>query len=235
MIAVWSMVAFGASETNAPGLAEGRYVLTLHAASRAKVPVFGWTPSVTTSQVLVDLERTPTGWVQRHEVCDVRVSGHQKRGTTEIPEAFIASLPVKKYAVQLEPSDVGWRYRADLGMDHVGYDPSLTDEVPRKPGDRGVIDGDADGNPGVTVRLSVPLVGKADVYVVQRASMKLTGTIAADGSVRGQVMVDDFAQYTLAATHWMFKGSPRIESVPEDSWFFLRPAAGARCSELRGA
>lgn len=225
-----SMVAMGATE---PALSPGRYVLTLHSAARARVPVFGWTPSVTTSQVIVDLQETSDGWVQRHEVCDVRVEGHKKRGQTTIPDAFIESLPVKRYAVTLSRAEGGWSYAADLGVDHVGYDPSLTSEVPRKPTDAGVIDGDSDGFPGVTVRLSVPLIGKADVYVVQRASMRLYGTIAVDGSVTGRIEVDDLDQRTLSASHWMFKGSPEIEPLPDESWFSMRPAPQARCADLR--
>ncbi|MEN0063665.1 MAG: hypothetical protein AAGA48_16050 [Myxococcota bacterium] len=232
MIAV--LTSLVATAETAPSLNEGRYLMTLHAATQARVPVFGWTPSVTTSQVVVELSRTETGWVQRHEVCDVRVSGHAKRGRTEIPDAFVEALPVKRYAVKLTPSGEGWRYDADLGIDHLGYDPSLTAEVPRKPGDVGVIDGDSDGFPGVTVRLRVPLVGSADVYVVQRASMKLAGEVSSDGTVEGRIEVDDLYQRTLSASHWMFKGSPEIRPIPEDSWFSMRPAPNARCADLRG-
>jgi len=223
------LASAGAAESP---LAEGRYVLTLHQASRTKVPVFGWTPSVTTSEVLVELERTAEGWMQSQQICEVRVESHGKRGHTTIPDAFVEALPDKRYPVTLEPGERGVRYTADLGVDHVGYDPSLTDEVPDDPDDPGVVDSDGDGAPGATVRVSVPLMGSGDIYVVQRASMRLDGVVGADGTVSGRIVVDELTQRTLDATHLMFKGSPRIEPVTADSWFTMRPAPRKRCEDL---
>jgi len=229
------LLAIGALAAEAEpdrGLAEGRYVMTIHAASRTRVPVLGWTPSVTVSDMIVEVRRSEGGWSQRQQVCDVRVESHQKRGTTTIPDAFVAALPAKRYPVAVARGPEGWTYRADLGVDHVGYDPEVTDEVPSDVDDPGVIDSDNDGFPGATVRLSVPVFGDADLYVAQRGSMELVGTIGPDGGVRGRVVVDQLEQRTLGATHWMFKGSPRIEPVAEESWFTMRPAPDAACDDL---
>ncbi len=234
MIGLLALWTGGASAETGPALGEGRYVLELHSASRARVPVVGWTPSVTVSVVLVDLVRTANGWEQRQEVCDVRMESHKRRGETTIPDAFVASLPPKRYAVELTSSEDGLSYVADLGIDTLGYDPTVAKELPRKPGDAGVLDTDGDGKPGVTVRVSVPLIGGADIYVVQRASMRLVGEVVADGMVKGRIEVDTFEQRTLAATNFMFKGSPDIEPVPEESWFVMRRAPGATCENVTG-
>ena len=215
-----ALLALSASATQLePGFEEGRYRMTLHAASRAKVPVFGWTGSVTTSEVLVELTRTEAGWVQRHRVCDVRVDG--QRGQTTIPDAFVAALPDKQYPVRLLAADGGLRYVADLGLDHLGYDPAVAGRLPRKPGDPGVLDADGDGQPGVTVRVTAPVAGSSDIYVVQRGSMRLVGEVGPDGTVRGRIEVGLLEQRTLGATNFMFAGSPPIEPVPEESWFTI--------------
>lgn len=215
------------------GLATGRYVMTLHSATRARVPVFGWTPSVTVSDVIVDLTETEGGLQVRHEVCTVRIAGDRKRARIIIPPAFVASLPIKQYAASVSPSSDGLRFVADLGTNHVGYDPEATSVVPQRPEDVGVVDQDADGNPGVTVLLSVPIVGEASLYVVQRARMRLIGTLQPDGTVAGRIDLQEFDQFTLDATHWMLRGSPEIEPIPGDSWFAMRSAPGASCDGLR--
>lgn len=223
----------GLAAAGEPALAEGRYRLTLHSASRAKVPVLGWTPSVTTSVLLVELSRAGDGWVQAHQVCDVRMSGPDGRSRTTIPDAFVAALPDKRYPVALRPDEGALRYVADLGVDHVGYDPALTDELPEDAEDVGVIDADGDGMPGVTVQVTAPVAGSADVYVVQRGSMRLVGEVADDGTVSGRIEVDVLEQRTLGASKWMFGGSPEIRPVPEDSWFTMAPTSDTRCD--RGA
>ncbi|MEM6927516.1 MAG: hypothetical protein AAF602_11345 [Myxococcota bacterium] len=235
MIGLLAMLPSPAQAEAIVPLREGRYVLELHAASRAKVPVIGWTPSVTSSRVLVELRRTSSGWEQSQRVCDVSMANHKKRGETTIPDAFVASLPEKTYPVEVTGNEQGFTFLADLGIDHVGYDPALADRIPRRPDDAGVLDSDGDGFPGVTVNVRVPLIGSADVYVVQRASMRLVGDVAPDGSVTGRIEVDTLEQRTLTASHFMFKGSPELEPLPEESWFVMRPTDSARCEDLSGS
>ena len=46
----------------------------------------------------------------------------------------------------------------------------------------GLEDDDADGNPGITVTIAIPIVGKGDLYVAQEATLSLSGERRPDGS-----------------------------------------------------
>ena len=222
----------GRSFELSPDVVEGRYQMTLSVTTKARVPVLGWLPSTTVSTVLVDLTRDDAGWWQRHEVCNVQILANGKKARTQIPPAFVNALPVKQYAVSLTEGPEGWAYRADLGVDHVGYDPDLTPTVPREPTDPGVIDPDGDGRPGMTVLLKVPLFGTGELYVAQRGHMELDGRVAEDGTIGGQLLLSSLEQRTLWATNRLFRMSPPIKPVPQESWFRLERADGLNCVDI---
>jgi hypothetical protein len=215
---------------------QGRYALSLHTVTRTRLPLLGWTSSETTSEALVDIfDRDGTPW-QRQEVCDVRVAS---RGVVAakviVPDAFVESLPVKQHPIELTARGDGtWTYRADLGVDEVGFDSRQAQgKVPRTLDDPGVVDGDGDGRPGVTILVDAPVLGRAELYVVQRGSMVLDGTVLRDGGVAGTVTLGPVEQHTIAASNRLLVASPRIEPMSEASWFRLTPVPStARCEDI---
>ena len=215
---------------------QGRYALSLHTVTRTRLPFVGWTSSVTTSDVLVDIRDGDDGarW-QRQEVCDVRVSSRGASARIVIPDAFVASLPIKEVAIDLTPrADGTVAYRADLGVDDVGFDSARArGSVPRTVDDPAVIDSDLDGKPGATIRIQAPVLGRAELYVVQRGSMILTGTLLAEGGAAGAVTLGPIEQHTVAASNNLLVSSPRIEPVSAESWFRLTPIAPtAGCEDI---
>lgn len=214
---------------------QGRYALSLHTVTRTRMPLLGWTFSETTSDALVDIvDRDGAPW-QRQEVCDVRIRSRGLAAKVIVPDAFVASLPLEEVAIELTTGpDGAVRYRADLGVDEVGFDPiQAAGQVPRTVDDPGVVDGDGDGKPGVTIVVEAPVLGRAELYVVQRGSMVLIGTGKPDGSIAGTVALGPVEQHTIAASNRLLVSSPRIEPVSEESWFRLTPvAATARCQDI---
>jgi len=215
---------------------QGRYALSLHTVTRTRLPLLGWTSSETTSDLLVEIRGGDDGarW-QRQEVCDVRISGHGGSARIVVPDAFVASLPIKQIPIELTPRPDGTvAYRADLGVDEVGFDSAQAQgKVPRRLGDPGLVDGDGDGKPGVTIRIQAPVLGPAELYVVQRGSMILTGALLAEGGVAGTVTLGPIEQHTVAASNNLLVSSPRIEPVSAESWFRLTPVAPtAGCKDI---
>ena len=215
---------------------QGRYALSVHTVTRTRLPLIGWKSSETTSDLLVDIGKGADGtrW-QRQEVCDVRVSSQGAFARIVIPDAFVASLPIKRIPIELTPrSDGTVAYRADLGVDEVGFDSAAAEgKVPRRPDDPGVIDGDGDGKPGATIRIEAPVLGPAELYVVQRGSMILSGALLAEGGAAGTVTLGPIEQHTIAASNELLVSSPRIEPVSAESWFRLTPVAPtAGCNDI---
>ncbi len=236
MIAAMWLASLGQASVSAPSL-EGRYWMTITVRSRMRVPVLGWIPSTTVSRVLAELRPKPEGgWEQHHQVCEIEIESGDRKAQTTIPQAFVSALPVKVYDVSLSSTgetSEGLEYRADLGTDYVGYDPTetATDELPKRPGDAGVVDPDGDGNPGMTVQLHVPLFGTGELYIVQRGAMALSGVVSDGRTIEGDVEVGAIEQHTLKATNPLFSGSPPIEPLPGESRFRLERTTGSSCDE----
>jgi hypothetical protein len=201
------------------------YVLELHVDTSAKLPFFGWTKSTTNSTVLAVIKDTKEGLIQRHTPCDVQILTRKVPAKTIIPKAMMESLPIKTYGIDFDKNKETWRYKADLGQDHIGYDPKITKTVPTKASDPGVIDGDQDGHPGVTVQIDVMMFGTSELYVAQRGHLWLEGQLEDDGSVRGMVHMAPVVQHTMDASNRFMMASPPIRPDPTNSWFELWPVS----------
>ncbi|MEC8422575.1 MAG: hypothetical protein VX000_02295, partial [Myxococcota bacterium] len=97
------------------------------------------------------------------------------------------------------------------------------------------VDWDGDGRPAATVAIRVPVLGSIELYVAQRAHVRLEGqTDAGTGVTRGAVDFEHFEQRTLGASHRMFEANPDMWPDPARSGFELRRIApGAGCAEAR--
>lgn len=208
-----------AAATPDPGL----YRLEMWVKSEIRLPVFGWTTTTTRSVLEVELGRGDRGWVQRHRVCAIAIDTPPLLGKTSIPPATVARLPVRTASVV-----IGERYEADLGVEILGYAPD--GPMPQTPEDPGVLDLDRDGHPGFTVQVQAPALGSHELYVVQRAHMRLVGTVT-DGRVEGDILVVEHTQRTLAATHSFLRSQAPTRIVQEESRFVMAPSDGPVCAD----
>lgn len=229
---LWMLAAALASEGTPPDLT-GRHVMTLNVISRAKVPIIGWISTRTVTTVLLDIEQHEGGWFQQHEVCDLQILNEDGKPQAFLPLRFVKAMPKKRYSVAIAARDGGWSYVADLGEDHIGYDPTVAQQVPERPGDPGVLDPDRDGHPGMTVRLKVPVLGLTNLYIAQRGWLRIDGSIESADRVRGSLEVAVLQQRTLKASNPLFSLSPRIEPVAGESWFSIQRDPDATCAQLR--
>lgn len=226
----------GAGAAGPPRGAEawsGTYAMELRLASATRLPLLGSQRSVTTSLMLVDVERSGGGWTQRHRVCDVRVRGSAGMRMI-VPDAFVRGLAVRRYPAVLADGAQGVRYTADMGIEAIGFDPAATGgALPRQADDPGVRDSDRDGSPGATVEIRMPAAGRARLYIVQRSHLVLSGRETGPDRIEGGVQVLVQEQRTLGADPGFFARTPRIRAEPSRSGFTLVRAPSVRsCEDL---
>jgi len=213
----------------------GPLAMELRLASTTRMPLLGRQRSVTTSLMLVTVERSGGGWTQRHRVCDVRVQGSSSTVRVLVPPAFVHALPAREYPAVLREGGDGVGYTADLGVEAIGYDPALSGgKLPERIDAPGVRDTDGDGRPGATIRLRVPVAGTADLYIVQRSHLVLGGREVRPGRIEGAVRILAQEQRTLGAEPGFFARNPSTAPDPARSGFTLVRAPGVRdCEGLR--
>jgi len=212
----------------------GFYRLEMIMASTTRVPFFGTSKSASKSDSLVEIRRDGNSLTQSHQVCDFRVVDSAMIKMV-FPEKFIAALARHTYPIQLENDGQGWRYRADLGVERIGYrNNGSEDNLPVKADDPAVFDWDGDGHPGATLTLSIPLLPTGELYIVQRGQSILTGRVVQPGKVEGNIEVRQFDQRVIGAWPGFLAKSPEIEPDPQASRFILSRVAGdSTCDTLR--
>jgi hypothetical protein len=205
--------------------------------STTRIPFFGSSKSSSKSVSLVEIRRNGDSYIQSHKVCDFRVLEDSAMIKMVFPEKFIAALAEHSYPVIVEKDEKGWRYRADLGVERIGYRPTGPDEtLPTKTDDPRVFDWDDDGHPGATLKLSVPLLPDGELYVVQRGQSILSGRLVKPGKIEGGIEVRQFAQQVLDAWPGFLAKSPEITPEPKESRFTLSQVPeGSSCDTLRKA
>jgi hypothetical protein len=216
-------------------LQPGAYRLEMIMASVSRLPFFGTSRSASRSISLVEIRMQGGEWLQSHRVCDFRVLDDSAMIRMIFPDKFIAALAEHSYPIQVEKDVDGWSYRADLGIERIGYRPGIGDaELPTTVDDPSVYDWDDDGNPGATLKLSVPLLPDGELYVVQRGHSVLNGRITEPGKIEGSIEVQSFEHRVLGARPGFLNKSPDIRADPQESRFsMIQVAAGSTCESLR--
>jgi hypothetical protein len=95
---------------------------------------------------LIEVTNDHNGIWQRHEVCDFHVLQDSAMIKMVFPDRFIAALAKHSNPIEVEKDARGWRYRADLGVERIGYKPSSSESnLPTKLDDPSVYDWDGMG------------------------------------------------------------------------------------------
>jgi hypothetical protein len=213
----------------------GTYRLEMIMATVSRLPFFGSSKSASKSVSLVEVRRVGVDLVQSHQVCEFRVLEDSAMIKMVFPDKFVAALAKHTYPIQIERDGQGWRYRADLGTERIGYRSDSADgKLPTKIDDPAVYDWDGDGHPGATLRLSVPLLPDGELYVVQRGQSVLNGRVLTPGRIDGDIEVRSFEHRVLGAHPSFLDRSPEIEPDPKGSHFSISPVPmGTTCESLR--
>jgi len=204
----------------------GHYAAEVRVTSRSGFPLLPSVRSTTVSLLLVEVDGAPGRWRQRHRVCEARIEGGSLVRMT-IPDAFVRAMPTRGYPVQLESGDGAPRYRADMGLEAIGFDPAVTGgRLPADAGAAGVIDADGDGAPGATVLMDVPGISDIRLHIAQRSRLVLSGESDGAGGWRGGIDIPLLEQRTLGADPEMFARTPRLQAEPRRSGFRMVPLHG---------
>ena len=218
-------------------LPSGMYRLEMILASVTRLPFFGISKSASRSVSLVEVRSDHTGLLQRHEVCDFHVLQNSAMIKMVFPDKFVAALAKHSYPIQVDKDSQGWRYRADLGVERIGYKPTSNESnLPTKLDDPSVYDWDGDGHPAGTLKLSVPLLPDGELYIVQRGHSILNGRIIRRGRIEGSIDVRSFEHRVLGASPGFLNHSPEIVPDPTESRFtIIAVPQDSTCETLRGA
>ena len=210
---------------------EGRYAMDLRIATVTRVPVAGSERSTTRTLLLVDMRRRGGAWVQRQTVCDVEIRSARIR--MDVPDAFVAAMPVREYVTQ-QSADDARAYTADLGLDAIGFDPAVTGgALPQDARARGVLDSDGDGAPGATVVGHFPMFGRVRLFIAQRSHLVLRGRQTSPDRFEGGMDIRLMEQRTLGADNRLFRRTLPMRPDPERSRFAMVRTAAADCAALR--
>lgn len=215
-------------------LPPGTYRLEMILASITRVPFFGTSKSASKSVSLVEIRSNGAGLVQSHKTCDFRVIDDSKFIKMVFPDKFVAALARHTYPLQLDKDGQGWRYRADLGVERIGYKSSGNETtLPAKIDDPAVYDWDGDGKPAATLKISIPLLPDGEFYVVQRGHSILNGRIVQPGKIEGSIETRLFEQRVLGAWPGFLNQSAEVEPDPKESRFILSAVpVGSSCETL---
>ncbi len=211
----------------------GAWAMEVIVASTTKAPIFGEVASTSRSRLFVQVSRDGEGWVQRQKLCTTTVEGGSKFARTVIPDAWTNALPDRSYPVALALEDGAWAWRADTGVQIVGYD-AQRGAFPTRAAEPQVVDSDRDGKPGATVQVIVPGFGAAEVFVAHRGHSRLEGVVVAPDRVEGRVLLVAQQQATLGASHPVFDFSPNILPDEENSRFSMWRVSGVGCGAVAG-
>ena len=230
----FAQVASGQDEQILP---PGTYRLEMIMASITRVPVFGTSKSASKSISLVEIKSDGAGLIQTHKTCDFRVIDDSKFIKMIFPDKFVAALTRHTYPLQLDRDGQGWRYRADLGIERIGYRSSGNETaLPTKIDDPAVYDWDSDGKPAATLKISIPLLPDGEFYVVQRGHSILNGRLVQPGKIEGSIETPLFEQRVLGAWPGFLNQSAEVQPDPKESRFVLSSVpAGSNCETLLSA
>lgn len=207
----------------------GTWKMTLSVTTSAHVPVLGDTVVVSERVNLVRIVEQDSEILQHHKPCTVEAHSEQLIAETNIPDAFVRSLPSKTYPVELLWNGQQWTYSVDLQPEQMGFEGA---ELPKTSTDSQVVDSDRDGQPGVTVNIKVPIFGSVDAYLVQKAHTQLTGGIDED-TIEGAADVMVLEQNVIGSTNVLFARQPTIVPVEGMNTFTLeRVPDGSSCLDL---
>ncbi len=209
---------------------EGTWLMVVSVATLAKVPVIGETRSVSESTVVANIVREQGEYRLVPDTCGSVLVGGPKIAKTIIPQAFVRSLPDTSYPVSLEDRSGVYHFRADAGVQDVGW--TGKGSWPLAKNDPRITDSDGDGHPGATVLVKVKAFGTGEIYVVQSGQTRFEGRAVSEDRIEGGLDVE-IRQETIGASHSFLKASTEAKFEASKSGFVLtRLPMGTTCADL---
>lgn len=236
LILSWAIPAASAQQP-LPDL-RGRWAILQVTSQIGVIPLVGERIRTSSTLALLDIEQEGLLIRAQEVTCSTTIDNGTTLVKTEIPDAFIRSLPGLSWTATLEPSDAGLDFVTPwiTSVNGARLDDPESDSLPTRADDPRVVDQDGDGKPGLTVHVSVMggLIS-GDVYVVQRDRSKLSGAVLSPDEVDGLVEWSS-EQSVLGASSPLLLGGTvaRPDPIAEHSYFRARRVDDATsCVDLR--
>ena len=193
-----------------------------------------WGYQTTTSWKRLDWSRDEMDVSWDEELCGIYVT--EIFGTkTSFPQRFVDTMPVRTKSGTLSDTTVGATFSAGpfADLNGVELNAPFSDDLPESSNHGSVTDQDNDGHPGITVNIDNDLMGKGDVYAVQRNITEYGGTVTEDGRIEGFVATHG-EQVTVGATDWWLEAGAetRPDDDPSHSYFILVEVDDLSCQEI---
>ena len=160
----------------------GHWAQQVVLAGIAEVPVLGFQETDTIGLGLAHITELNGQLNYQLKICQTRIKRPDDIVTTQIPQAFIDSIPTYYRAVFRDDDRILFSRMAELNGVRLS-DPFL-EELPVSEDDPRIFDQDDDGLPGVTVFVTGLVSGK--IYLIQRTVTQLIGQLG-DGRITGLV------------------------------------------------
>jgi len=192
-------------------------------------------PTDTTALMLLEWTREGTSISWNETLCGLESS--EVFGTvTSFPAAFVAAIPLRTRSASLSTAETGAAFTAGPFIDVIGakLDNPATDALPFSALDPDQWDQDADGHPGMSVHVDNNLLGEGDVYVAQRATATLSGTVLRDDRIEGSVVFDQEQVVYDASTWWLkLDTNTSADHDPAYNFFVLQGVdEGTSCADI---
>ena len=154
----------------------GHWAQQVVLAGIAEVPVLGFQETDTIGLGLVQITELNGQLNYKLKICQTRIKRPDDIVTTQIPEAFIQSIPTYYRAVVADDDRVLFSQMAELNG--VRLSDPFEEELPTSDTDPRIFDQDEDGLPGVTVFVTGLVSGK--IHLIQRTITQMEGTLEDD-------------------------------------------------------
>ncbi|MDD5264995.1 MAG: hypothetical protein PHU43_09200 [Candidatus Bipolaricaulis sp.] len=237
----WALLVVGAVSLSAVAPIavdlSGRWAMVQVYPEIATLPIVGETLRTSIVAQLVDVVQTDSAVFMRDTYCFTLVGSGTALLRTEVPERFMAALRPSPRTAHLSVSSTGVRFTQDEYVEVRGAclaDSSL-DALPTSPDDPRVFDQDADGFPGMSVRVRILGFLDGTAYVIQRVRYSLDGVVTAAGTVRGTIRWAT-EQTTLGASTALLRTNAPAHPHPDPSrsaFLMARVDSSNGCDVLR--
>ncbi len=221
------------AQASPPFTLEGTWRFDVVVTTKAQVPVLGASTIETHKVMVARIDRQSDGsLMQSQSACGMFARSKRKTVAPIFPPGFLAAMPSQRSVVDFDLTS--GRLKTEVDPVLLGWDSALAGGVmPRDADSPGVIDGDGDGAPGVTVQVQAPVFGTVSVYLVQHSVTWLDGAFEGPDAVRGRAGLTLLEQRTIGASNALF--AVNVPLVPEDAggWFSMRRVPdGTSCAQL---
>lgn len=211
----------------------GRWARLQVTTAVSSVPVLGDVTSETVGVVLLNIRQKGDQLEVWERVCGLKSKSLGGVVKTRFPPNFLRAISGQKKPAQLRKSQGQVEYIEPKYVRVRGAELANTqDDLPKNQEDPRIVDSDRDGRPGLTVKVEGFVDG--DVYVVQRDSAAMFGTLATSGRIEGRIEWDT-DQQVIGASREILGKNPETAPHPDPgkSYFQMRrvPRA-ATCKDV---